>query len=196
MYLGLHLATVANRDYTSDFPYPYEYAYYVFVACDVILEVGKVSIFTRRVNYKGGKFQQTDQRTCQVLVHPILSIKRPSTYLSLAAAAFVLVAMVLRFDALTVSDLETRVDLLQWSYQWLVWATPLMIFRVILWSGDLSWHVSKARYLVSQCIQDALWAVVLGAVTLVSFWIGLAALQREDVDALVLLRHLALGALQ
>lgn len=102
----------------------------------------------------------------------------------------------LRFDALTVSDLETRIDLLQWSYQWLVWATPLMIFRVILWSGDLCWQVAKARYLVSQCIQDALWVLVLGTVTLVSFWIGLAALQREDVDALVMLRHLALGALQ
>lgn len=42
VYLALHLNTVANEDYTSYGLYIIEYAYYVFVCSDLLLELYKV----------------------------------------------------------------------------------------------------------------------------------------------------------
>ena len=132
------------------------------------------------------------------MLQPAQAVKRPSTYLSLATASFLFTSFILRLVALynTNDDLEEQQALLILSYDFLVWATPLMIFRIVLWTDNLCWQVAKARHLVSQCIVDALWVVGLGIVTLVAFWIGLSALQRDDMDCLTMLRHLALGALQ
>ena len=46
VYLGLHFATVGNRDYSSDMPQDFEYAYYFFVASDLVLELYKVCATT------------------------------------------------------------------------------------------------------------------------------------------------------
>lgn len=105
-------------------------------------------------------------------------------------------AFVTRIIALSKHDLVGKYAGLTTSFALLVWATPLMMFRIVLWTGDLCWQVSKARYLVGQCIVDAIWVFVFGLFTLLSFWIGLAALQRDDLDGLTMLRLLALGALQ
>ncbi|KAI8138458.1 hypothetical protein BJV82DRAFT_523463 [Fennellomyces sp. T-0311] len=171
VYLGLHLATVGNREYTSDMPFDFEYAYYFFVASDLVLELYKV------------------------LIQPVQAVKRPSTYLSILTAALLFTSMVLRFVALDADTLEKQQFYLILSFDFLVWATPLMIFRLVLWSDNLCWQVAKARHLVSQCIVDALWVMCLGVVTVIAFWIGLAALQHDDMDCLTMLRHLALGAL-
>lgn len=171
-YLGLHLATLANEDYWNRGLYPYEYAYYVFVCSDVLLEFGTL------------------------LLHPIQSVHHPSTYLSLTTAGFLTASFVLRLVGLANdSDLEKADTLIAYSYMFLVWATPLMIFRLVLWQDNLCWSVYKARHLVSQCVVDALWVFGIAIVTLLAFWLGLAALQHNDVDCLTLLRHLALGAL-
>ncbi|KAI9249518.1 hypothetical protein BDA99DRAFT_445509 [Phascolomyces articulosus] len=172
IYLGLHLATVSNKDYSSAHPFDFEYGYYFFVCSDLVFEVYKV------------------------LLQPVQAVKRPSTYLSLLTAGFLFTSFVLRMVAIHEhDDLEQQQRLLMLSYDFLVWATPLMIFRVVLWVDNLCWQVAKARHLVSQCIVDALWVVSLGIVTVVAFWIGLSALQRDDMDCLTMLRHLALGAL-
>ncbi|KAG2222553.1 hypothetical protein INT45_002684 [Circinella minor] len=173
IYLGLHLATVSNKDYFNTHPYDFEYAYYAFVCSDLVLELYKI------------------------LLQPVQAVKRPSTYLSLVTAAFLFTSLTLRLVALynTNDSLEHQQILLTFSYDFLVWATPLMIFRIALWTDNLCWQVAKARHLVSQCIVDALWVVGLGIITLVAFWIGLSALQRNDMDCLTMLRHLALGAL-
>ncbi|KAI9490101.1 hypothetical protein BDB00DRAFT_931503 [Zychaea mexicana] len=172
VYLGLHFSTVANRDYTNYHPYDFEYAYYFFVVSDLVLELYKL------------------------LLQPVQAVKRPSTYLSLVTAGFLFTSFVLRLVALCGScSLGKKQALLIASYNFIVWATPLMVFRVVLWTDNLCWQVAKARHLVSQCIVDALWVVCLGVVTILAFWVGLAALQHEDVDCLTMLRHLALGAL-
>ncbi|KAI7886193.1 hypothetical protein K492DRAFT_156437 [Lichtheimia hyalospora FSU 10163] len=171
-YLGLHFATLANDDYWNSGLHPFEYAYYVFVCSDVLLELGTL------------------------LLHPIKSLHHPSTYLSLTTAGFLTASFVLRLVGLANdSDVEKANALIACSYIFLVWATPLMIFRLVLWQDNLCWSVYKARHLVSRCVVDALWVFGVAIVTLLAFWLGLAALQHNDMDCLTLLRHLALGAL-
>ena len=131
-----------------------------------------------------------------MLLQPVQAIKRPSTYLSILTAALLFTSMVLRIVALDADTLEKQQFYLTLSFNFLVWATPLMVFRLVLWTDNLCWQVAKARHLVGRCIVDALWVMSLGVVTMLAFWIGLAALQRDDMDCLTMLRHLALGALQ
>ncbi|KAI9312222.1 hypothetical protein BX666DRAFT_1989810 [Dichotomocladium elegans] len=171
VYLGLHLATLANVDYIAEEPRPFEYAYYVFVSSDMLLELSRI------------------------LSNPWGYLAQPSTYLSLTTAGLLTASMILRFVGLAADSIEEMDIYLLWSFYLLTWATPLMIFRLVLWFDDLHWQVYKARRLIGQCVMDALWVAVLGVFTLAAFWAGLAALQRGDVGALTMLRQLALGAL-
>ncbi|CDS10582.1 hypothetical protein LRAMOSA11068 [Lichtheimia ramosa] len=173
VYLALHLATVANVDYQgTNHVHPFEYAYYVFVSSDALLFF-----------------------TC-TLVHPLVAARRPSSYITLTTVGLLVSSFVIRFVGLfAIHNLERQAHLLYWSFSLLAWATPLMFFRVVLWHDNLCWNVYKARFLVGRCIVESLWAIGLGVMALVAFWLGLAALQRDDTSVWAMLRYLALGAL-
>ncbi|CDH49829.1 hypothetical protein RO3G_09591 [Lichtheimia corymbifera JMRC:FSU:9682] len=173
VYLALHLATVANVDYQgTNHVHPFEYAYYVFVSSDALLFF-----------------------TC-TLVHPLIAARQPSSYVTLTTVGLLVSSFVVRFVGLfAIHNLERQAHLLYWSYTLLAWATPLMFFRVVLWHDNLCWNVYKARFLVGRCVVEALWAIGLGVMALVAFWLGLAALQRDDTSVWAMLRYLALGAL-
>ncbi|KAI9312714.1 hypothetical protein BX666DRAFT_1985837 [Dichotomocladium elegans] len=164
IYLGLHLATLANADYQGEYPRPHEYAYYFLVVSDVLLSLS--------------------------------TLRKPSTLFSLGVVFLLVASMILRLVAFVADDLAAQATYIFWSFVLLAWATPLMIFRVALWMGDLSWHVAKVRYVVDRAMRDAFWVLVIGAIALLAFWISLGALWRgENVSVLALLRYLALGAL-
>lgn len=124
-------------------------------------------------------------------------MQRPSTYLSVLTAGLLVASFVYRLLGLAnTRDLAKADSLLSTSSTLLMWATPLMFFRFGLWMDDLCWPVAKTRYLTGQCILQSLWALGLGVFILISFWIGLGALQREYMDMLTTLQYLLLGALQ
>ncbi|CAO3660237.1 unnamed protein product [Rhizopus stolonifer] len=174
IYLGLHLATLSNLDYTSDTPFAFEYAYYVFVASDLLLELTKA------------------------LPHPIVYLKTPASYLSFTAAGLVASSAIIRLFALIViDDIQEESAMLSVSFMLLILATPLMFFRLFAtWSASsLFWTVAKANYIVTQCIVNSLWVFGLSLVILLGFWVALGALQYDDMSPLVMLRLLILGAL-
>jgi membrane-associated HD superfamily phosphohydrolase len=175
VYVGLHLATVTNLDYTSDTPFAFEYAYYVFVVSDLLLEL------------------------FALLSHPIIYLKKPSSYLSLTAIGLLTASVITRFIALVIFDnFLDQHALLTTSFFLLIFATPLMFFRLLSsWSADrLSWNVAKTNHIVTQCIVNSLWVFALSLLVIFSFWVTLGALQYDDIKPLNMLGLLTLGALQ
>ncbi|KAI9249032.1 hypothetical protein BY458DRAFT_542625 [Sporodiniella umbellata] len=175
VYLGLHLATVSNLDYTSDTPFAVEYIYYAFVASDLLLELTRF------------------------LPHPIVYLKTPSSWLSFTTAGLLACSAIIRFFALLVitDNIPEESAMLSLSFMLLILSTPLMIFRLFTtWSAsNLSWTVAKANYIVTQCILNSLWVFGLASVVLLGFWVALGALQYEDMSPFSMLRLLILGAL-
>lgn len=175
VYVGLHVATVTNLDYTSDTPFAFEYAYYVFVASDLLLEL------------------------FALLSHPTIYLKKPSSYFSLTAVGLLTASAITRFVALVIYDnFLDQHTLLTTSFFLLIFATPLMFFRLLCsWSADkLSWNVAKTNHIVTQCIVNSLWVFALSLLVIFSFWVTLGALQYDDIKPLNMLGLLTLGALQ
>ncbi|KAG0163691.1 hypothetical protein DFQ28_003168 [Apophysomyces sp. BC1034] len=171
VYFALQLATAANEDYVDTEPRGYEYVYYGFVISDILLELGKL------------------------FRHPIRSVETPSTYLSLTTSVLVFTAFVLRFVALDSSDLEDQIREIEASYMLVIWATPLMAFRLSIWANDLWWPVTKVNYVLKRCLTNTLWVISLSLAILGAFWVGLYLLQRNEVQPLTMLLNLALGEL-
>jgi hypothetical protein len=123
-------------------------------------------------------------------------LQKPSTYLTLPTAILLTAAFTYRILAFFATDLQPKYHGFYFSFVLLCIATPLMFFRLFLWTDDLWWTTYKINYLVSRCLVQSLWVFLIAVVSLLGFWAGLAALQRDDVGPMVMLRHLLLGALQ
>lgn len=171
VYLGFHLATLSNVEYMEDHLKIFEYFYYVFVVSDLVLELWKFGASPRK------------------------ALQKPSTYLTLPTAAILFAAFVYRILAFFATDLQPKFHGLYFSFVLLAIATPLMFFRLFIWTDDLWWPVYKINYVVGRCIVQSLWVFFIALVSLLGFWLGLAALQRDDVGLWLMLRHLILGAL-
>ncbi|CAO3586426.1 unnamed protein product [Absidia cylindrospora] len=171
VYLGFHLATLSNVEYMEDHLKVFEYFYYVFVVSDLVLEVGKFAASPRQALHK------------------------PSTYLTLPTDALLFAAFVYRILAFFATDLQPKFHGLYFSFVLLAIATPLMFFRLFIWTDVLWWPAYKINHVVGRCIVQSLWVFFIALVSLVGFWLGLAALQRDDIGLWLMLRHLILGAL-
>lgn len=173
VYLGFHLATVSNLEYTSDAPFVFEYIYYVFVISDLLLELFKLT------------------------TRPFTYLKKISSYISLIAVSLLVSSFVIRiFTLLTVDSIEDEYYFLTLSFTLLVLATPLMFFRVFSISSNICWSTAKTSYVLHQCFVNSIWVFVVGIVTILGFWAALGALQFDDIHPLAMLRLLVLGALQ
>ncbi|KAI8971565.1 hypothetical protein BDF20DRAFT_686355 [Mycotypha africana] len=172
IYLGFHLASVSNLDYTSDTPHVYEYIYYVLVLSDGLYELYK--LFTR----------------------PCVYLKKASYYTAFITATLLVASFIVRIYALTaVKQIDYEIYLLRTSYNLLILATPLMFFRVFISSSNSCWSTKRTATVLHRCFVNSLWVLSLGALVLVSFWVALGALQRADIKPLAMLRLLILGAL-
>jgi uncharacterized membrane protein len=172
-YLGFHLATVSNLEYTSDVPFVFEYIYYVFVISDLLLELFKL------------------------VTGPRTYLKRVSSYISFITVSLLVSSFVIRiFTLLDVDSIEEEYYFLTVSFSLLVLATPLMFFRAFSASSDICWSTAKASYVLHQCFINSIWVFVVSIVTILGFWAALAALQFDDIHPLAMLRFLVLGALQ
>lgn len=173
VYLGFHLATITNLDYTSDNPYLYEYIYYLFVISDVLLEFYKL------------------------WTQPFVYLKKISSYINFIAASLLLTAFIIRFVALiAVDSIEEEFYFISFSFNLLILATPLMFFRVFAASTDLCWSTAKTAYILHQCFTNSIWVFSAGFFVLLGFWVALGALQFGDVNPFAMLQFLVLGALQ
>ncbi|KAI8089814.1 uncharacterized protein BX664DRAFT_333976 [Halteromyces radiatus] len=171
VYLSFHLATLSNVEYMEDHLKPYEYFYYVLVISDLVLELGRF------------------------ITSPRKALQKPSTYLTLPTAILLTAAFVFRILAFFATDLQPKYHGFYFSFVLLAIATPLMVFRLFLWVDDLWWPVYKINYVVGRCLVQSLWVFLIGLVSLIGFWLGLSALQRDDIGPWLMLRHLILGAL-
>jgi hypothetical protein len=173
VYLGFHLATLTNQDYTSDTPFSYEYVYYVFVISDVLLEFYKLC------------------------TQPFTYLRKISSYISVITALLLSAAFIIRFFALIVIyQVEVEVYFLTLSLALVVVATPLMFFRLFATASDLNWSLAKTNYILHQCFVNSIWVFSLGVFIIFGFWVALAALQFDDITPFTMLRYLVLGALQ
>ncbi|KAI9243945.1 hypothetical protein EDC94DRAFT_699923 [Helicostylum pulchrum] len=171
-YLILHLFTVTNQEYTSDTPFAYEYAYFVFVTFDLLLEYYKL------------------------LSQPSTYLRKVSSYVSLLTVSLLASAVIIRVFALVVVyDIEVEAFFLILSYALVILATPLMFFRLFVSASDLCWGLAKVNYILHQCFVNSLWIFGLGLFVLLGFWVALAALQFDDISPITMLRYLVFGAL-
>ncbi|CAO3629518.1 unnamed protein product [Cunninghamella blakesleeana] len=171
IYIGFHLATLSNVDYMGAYIKPYEYFYYALVISDLLLE------------------------TWKFLSHPIQSLHQPSTYITLPTAVLLSIAFVLRILAFVAVELLEKFHYFYISFVLLSIATPFMIFRLFIWIDDLWWPIYKINYIVNRCIIQSLWVFLIAFISLLGFWLGLSALQRDDITPWTMLRNLILGAL-
>ncbi|KAI9478843.1 MAG: hypothetical protein EXX96DRAFT_572441 [Benjaminiella poitrasii] len=172
IYLGLHLATVTNQEYTSDVILPYELAYYVFVFSDFVLLI------------------------FNLLTRPCTYLRKVSSYISLVTISLLASSFIIRvYTLLTENNIEKEFYYLNVSYALLVLSTPLMFFRAITSTGDLCWNAAKATYTLRACFVNSIWVFALGIFIILGFWVALGALQYNDISPFAMLRLLVLGAL-
>ncbi|KAI8349677.1 hypothetical protein BD560DRAFT_450213 [Blakeslea trispora] len=172
IYLTFHLATLTNRDFTSDTPYLYEYIYYYLVLSDMCLESKKL------------------------VSSPSVYLRELSSCVSFITASLLTASFVIRvFTLATVDSLEDTVYFLTLSFHLVVLATPVLFLRLLYAVSDAHWLMAKASYMIHQCLYNSLWVGVVGVGAIVGFWIALAALQFDDVHPMAMLRFLLLGAL-
>lgn len=173
VYLGFHLATISNLEYTSDVPFVFEYIYYVFVISDLLLAFFKLA------------------------TSPFTYLKKVSSYISLITVTLLVSSFIIRiFTLLAVDNIEDEYYFLTVSFTLLVLATPLMFFRMFAVSSDICWSTAKTSYILHQCFINSIWVFVVGIFIILGFWAALGALQFDDVHPLAMLRFLVLGALQ
>ncbi|KAI8341495.1 hypothetical protein BC941DRAFT_417048 [Chlamydoabsidia padenii] len=171
VYLGFHLATLSNVDYMEEYLKPFEYFYYVLVISDLLLELWKFGD------------------------SPSKALHKPSTYITLPTAVLLTAAFTYRILAFFATDLQPKFHGFYFSFVLLSIATPLMFFRLFIWTDDLWWTTYKINHVVGRCLVQSLWVFLIALVSLLGFWAGLAALQRDDIGPMLMLRHLLLGAL-
>ncbi|KAI8066688.1 hypothetical protein BC940DRAFT_302083 [Gongronella butleri] len=171
VYLAFHVATLLDDDYIDDGIASFEYFYYVLVVSDMLLELWRVMRAPRQ------------------------AFQSPGTYISLGCAVLLTAALVMRCTGLCAHAIEAKYKYIYASYVLLTLATPLLVFRIFLWVDSFCWNVYKINYVVRECFVGSLWVYEIGLVTLLGFWLALAALQRDDVPPLLMLQHLLLGAL-
>ncbi|CAO3587778.1 unnamed protein product [Absidia cylindrospora] len=172
IYLGFHLGTLSNVEYMEDHLQTFEYFYYILVMSDLFLELWK---FTSS---------------------PRVALRKPSTYLSLSTVILLFAAFTFRMLAFSTIDLQPKYQGLYFSFVLLSIATPLMFFRLFIWTDVLWWPIYKINYIVGQCLVQSLWVFFVALVSVIGFWVGLSALQRDDIGPWLILRYLVLGALQ
>ncbi|ORX61913.1 hypothetical protein DM01DRAFT_1369830 [Hesseltinella vesiculosa] len=165
VYIGFHLATLFNDAYTDDSLASYEYFYYVLVVSDLILQ------------------------------RPSHALQQPATYIGLGCALLLSSSFAIRCWAMCAQDIQTKYRLFYASYIFLTVATPVLFLRLFVWVNDGCWPVYKINFIVRKCVIGAAWVYQVGFLTLLGFWVGLVALQRDDIPPLLMLQHLILGAL-
>ncbi|CAO3631497.1 unnamed protein product [Cunninghamella blakesleeana] len=128
------------------------------------------------------------------LSHPTQSLRQPSTYITFLTAILLSFDLMYRLSAFAVDELIECLHYLYVSFEFLAFATPLMIFRLFIGIDDLWWPVYKINYIVHYCVIQILWVFLIAFISFLGFTLGFSALNCDDIVPWAMIRSLIFSA--